>query len=284
MEFRLVLESVQIPVRAELQSGWWVLLVPSDHWNAAAAELDAYTSENLSSDSVMPALPTVYPGGKTGAAVYAAVILMIGFLSLPGALGIDLYSAGNSQAGLVVAGQWWRTMTALTLHADFGHLASNLVFGVLFGILAGRALGGGVGWSGIVLAGTLGNLANALIQDADHRSIGASTAVFATLGILVALALRPRTQTRESLLRRWSPLIGGVMLLAFIGVGGERTDVMAHVTGFLAGLLVGWACRYLPVRWLGDGRVQFATAFATVAFVALAWVVALGTPHWFPLS
>ena len=38
-------------------------------------------------------------------------------------------------------GEWWRAWTALTLHLDGPHLAANLVAGVWFGYLAGRADG-----------------------------------------------------------------------------------------------------------------------------------------------
>ena len=84
------------------------------------------------------------------------------------------------QAGLIRAGEWWRTFTALGLHADPLHLAGNLIYGLIFGFLAGQLLGWGLAWSGLLLAGALGNLLNAFLQAPTHSSIGASTAVFAT--------------------------------------------------------------------------------------------------------
>lgn len=107
-------------------------------------------------------------------------------------------------------------------------------FGAVFGLLAGRVLGGGVAWLTILLGGALGNGINVMIQEPTHRSIGASTPVFAAMGVLVAYALRPRESHDDTLLKRWTPLIGGSLLLAFTRVEGERTDVAAHCTGFLA--------------------------------------------------
>jgi membrane associated rhomboid family serine protease len=75
--------------------------------------------------------------------------------------------------------------------------------------------------------------------------------------------------------RRWSPLIGGVLLLAFTGVGGERTDVAAHLTGFLAGMLIGWVGCRLPDHWLASRRVQKSAGIATIAMIAAAWIVGL---------
>ncbi len=104
-----------------------------------------------------------------------------------------------SHAGLIREGEWWRAVTALGLHADAVHLAGNMVFGIVFGFLAGELLGWGLAWFGMLLAGALGNALNAFVQAPGHTSIGASTAVFATLGILAAYTWkRRRTQ-----INRW---------------------------------------------------------------------------------
>jgi membrane associated rhomboid family serine protease len=223
---------------------------------------------------IRTAMP-VHSGAVTGVLAYAVVILSVGIITLPAGPGGPLFLDGQMQAGEVLGGQVWRTVTALTLHLDVGHLASNLLFGALFGFLAGRVLGGGVAWLSIVVAGALGNLVNAMVQAPQHQSVGASTAVFAALGVIVASALRPRWSSRESLLRRWAPLVAGVMLLSLIGVGGERTDVMAHVTGWMAGLVIGWGSSRLPDHWLSRRTVQWWTGFAAIAIVSLSWLVAI---------
>ncbi len=67
--------------------------------------------------------------------------------------------------------------------------------------------------------------------------------VFALLGLLAAYAWRRRADSGERWAYRWAPLIAGVFLLGFTGVGGENTDVLAHLTGFITGSATGW--------WLG---------------------------------
>lgn len=275
MELRLVLEASGIGAIARHQRGWWLLVVDPSDLPAAMQELEEYRQENASRSTAVASAVPVYGGSGVGVAVYATIILMVGLASMPWGLALDLFTPGEMQAGKVMSGELWRVVTALSLHLDEGHLASNLLFGVLFGLLAGRTLGGGVAWLSIVTAGSLGNFVNACVQNPDHTSIGASTAVFAALGVLVADALRPRTSTQQSLLRRWTPLVGGIMLLAFIGVGGGRVDVIAHVTGFLSGVLIGWGSSRLPQSWLADSRVQFITGTIAVALIALAWVVAM---------
>ncbi len=274
-ESRLVLASAGVSAEAHQDDGWWMLVVRSDDAATARTELDAYQREN--SDSLPRrriAIP-IYGGAATGAGVYAAVILLVALFSETSAYGVPWRSVGRMQAGLVMDGQWWRVVTALTLHLDAGHILSNLVFGLVFGVLAGRVLGGGVAWLVIVIAGALGNFANAIVQPSDHSSIGASTAVFAALGLLVAHALRPRSHVQDKLFKRWSPLIAGALLLAFIGVGGERTDVTAHVTGFLGGMLVGWIGCRLPGRWLASRKVQISAGVAAIGLVTAAWIVGL---------
>src|SRR4029434_3541962 len=105
-------------------------------------------------------------------------------------LSLDWFGAGRLQAGGVVGGEWWRAVTALTVHVEIDHLLGNLAFGAFFGYFAGRYLGVGVGWLAIVVAAALANGFDALLQPSAHRSIGASTAVFAALGMLTAYTWR----------------------------------------------------------------------------------------------
>jgi membrane associated rhomboid family serine protease len=175
----------------------------------------------------------------------------------------------------VRAGEVWRVVTALTLHADVGHLLSNLGFGALYGFFAARLIGPGMAWLAILLGGAFGNLANAWLQAPEHRSIGASTAVFAALGLLAAYSLRVQMTRGQSWAYRWGPLIGGIALLGFTGTGGENTDVTAHGTGFVAGAVLGLGASYLGAPTLARVALQRATATLALALVIGAWVVGL---------
>jgi membrane associated rhomboid family serine protease len=272
---RLVLSAAGISAEAGYRDGWWLLVVNSADLAISDAELEAYRQENPVQSAGQNTAVPVYGGAAAAVLVYAGIIILIFVLTSESAFGLEWLTAGRMQAGSVMAGESWRTVTALTLHLDAGHILSNLVFGAVFGLLAGHVLGGGVAWLTIVVAGALGNFINAMVQSPTHSSIGASTAVFAALGVIVSHALRPRSSVQERPLRRWSPLIGGVLLLAFTGVGGEHTDVVAHLTGFLAGLMIGWVGCGLPDHWLASGAIQKSAGLATVALVALAWIVGL---------
>ena len=126
----------------------------------------------------------------------------------------------------------------------------------------------------MVLASASANFLNTLLLQSAHRSIGASTAVFAALGLVSGYVWRARLMAQDRWPYRLGPIIGGVALLAFTGTGDENTDIGAHLAGFACGFLTGvfltLAARYLPQRSL-----QFASGFLAIAIVIIAWSVAL---------
>lgn len=270
MEGCLVLTAVGIAAEAVQRGGQWELVVAAEDAGRAGIELDEYRCENQGRGGTA-APPPVYSGAAAAIIVAGSGLLLVAALLARAPFGVDLLAIGRMQAGALLAGQWWRSITALTLHLDAGHLVSNLVLGGLLGGLACRTIGGGVGLLVLVLAGALGNTINALLQPPNHTSIGASTAVFAALGVTVAHALRRRPADARGWLKRWSPLVAGLVLLGFIGVGGQRTDVGAHAAGWLAGLVIGWFVCRLPEAVLSHARLQCSAGGAAVGIVAAAW-------------
>jgi membrane associated rhomboid family serine protease len=253
----------------------WALLVPAHSYAEALAQLEVYERENPPRRRAAPAEP-LHGAAWTGSLAYAAIILLVGYLAGTFAFGRDWLGAGALVAGPTRAGEWWRAVTALTLHLDVGHLLANLGFGTVFGLLAGQLLGTGVAWATVLAAAGTANLMNAFIQPATHSSVGASTAVFATLGLLAAYAWRRRHGEGERWAYRWAPLIAGVFLLAFTGAGGERTDVLAHLTGFFTGAIAGIA--HGTWRVPRGAVAQVVAATAALAVIAGTWVLALGSP------
>jgi len=109
-----------------------------------------------------------------------------------------------------------------------------------------------------------------------HETIGASTAVFAMLGIVGAYAWRTGSTGVTRWAHRWAPLVAAVALLALTGAGGERTDVVAHLAGFLAGAVMGTLQAHVPDR-LRTPVLQWSAGIASVAVVIGAWSWALLT-------
>jgi len=176
--------------------------------------------------------------------------------------------------------------TALTLHADFGHLFANLATGLVFAWALLPLLGSGWTWMGLVLSGAAGNLLNAwCYRGGGHLSIGASTAVFGGLGLLagwqVVAALQARRVPRAQAFRMREivlPLAAGLALLAYLGVGneGDHVDIMAHGLGMLCGAIFGTILAGTRLPEHTPGRFQKILANAALSLPWLAWLWVLG--------
>ena len=66
-----------------------------------------------------------------------------------------------------------------------------------------------------------------------------------------------------------------MILLSYLGTSGERTDVFAHVAGFLAGLLLGALYAKSGDKIMVGTRTQLLLGVVAVAFLGLTWLIAL---------
>jgi membrane associated rhomboid family serine protease len=273
-ELALVLTARGIPYQRQPGVAGWELWVPMLSAPAAAAELTLYRHENARQVGSRP-LEEVGEGWA-GVLWYVATLLAVFFALHADLLNRDWLGAGRLEAGPLLGGEWWRALTALTVHVELAHLGGNLAFGAFFGYAVGRYLGHGVGWLAVLLAAGGANVVNAWVQAPAHRSIGASTAVFAALGLLVAYTWR-RGYLRDTPWRaRIAPIVAGLGLLAFTGTSGENTDLGAHLFGFGGGFLLGLVvARFARVAWLESSRVQRACGALAVLVLAAAWTVGL---------
>jgi rhomboid protease GluP len=138
--------------------------------------------------------------------------------------------------------EWWRPLTALFLHADAAHVLSNGLSGMFVFAAVTTAFGRARGWTLLAIAAIGGNIASAAVNHAtDYHSIGASTAVFAAVGLLTGRAVRLLFHLPTAYRTRamFVPFATGAVVLALYGVGGSaHIDVGAHLTGFVAGVMV----------------------------------------------
>jgi membrane associated rhomboid family serine protease len=248
----------------------WDIYVPAPRAPEARTELAQYVFENKR--AIGQRRVEEVGDGLPGTIAYLVILVVVFFCVHARAVSLDWFGAGVFVAGRVLAGEWWRTVTALTLHWDLDHLAGNLVFGAFFGFFTGRYLGRGIGWLAVLFAATLANVLAALLLEPGHTSLGASTAVFAALGILTAYTWR-RGYLRETPWRwRIAPIVAGLGLLAFTGAGGENTDLFAHLAGFIVGFGTGLGlARWLTLPRLKSRTTQRVCAAAALLLVAGSW-------------
>jgi rhomboid protease GluP len=224
-----------------------------------------------------PQPPAIVPfgGAALGSAVYTAVLVLAAWCAGSGLFGADWTALGAVQSRAAGGFDAWRALTALTLHVDQLHLFSNLLFGIAVGAVVSKIFGPGVAWASILGAGALANLVEMLIAPPEHRALGASTAVFAALGLLSGFGWRLRAGLRERRFYRWAPLIAGVCLLTLLGAGTEHVDVLGHLLGFLAGVLLGWIYARADMPRSRSMRIQALAATGALLALMGAWALAL---------
>jgi rhomboid protease GluP len=269
-----VLHAVSIPYEIISNENNCALIVPENMAEKAKYELWQYDTENHPPARRSAALIPKYQNGIWGVAVYVIVISIVAWLAAEATFNRDWFAAGRIDGALIRDGEWWRSVTALTLHSGLRHLMGNIGFGILFGLMAGALVGPGIAWLTIILSSSAANILNTVLLESSHRAIGASTAVFAALGLVAGYSWRAKLMAQDSWPRRLGPIIGGIALLAYTGTGDENTDIGAHlagfVCGFFSGILVTKIHYYLPQR-----NIQRAAGVAAVSLIVLAWAAAL---------
>lgn len=273
-DWAFVLDAVGVPYERRTTATGASLWVEPEHHARAAHELRHYLRENRRS-AVAPVVWPNHPHAIYGVIGYALVLIAVTFAVLMGAGDNNWKSAGVLDAGFLHRGEWWRVLTALTLHGDVLHLLSNLAFGALFGYPAARLFGPGVAWLLILLGAGLAYGIDALLHPPQHHLLGASTAVFTALGLVASYGWRRHLRNWSPWMRNSAPLVAGIALLAFTGTGGENTDILAHLAGFVVGTGIGALCAHLPMPAPGRFRVQWIAGLAALALLALAWTLAL---------
>ncbi len=269
----LVLSSAQIPHQLIDDSDSCALVVPAAESARAASELRLYDEENP------PPIPQPRPKIELqdplpGLIGYVLLVCLVAGLAGYTFFGKDWLAAGRVDGELIRQGEIWRLFTALTLHGSVKHLLGNLVFGVFFGLFAGRLLGSGVAWLVIVLAAATGNAINVMLLEPSHRAIGASTAVFAALGLLAGYVWKGRFMRQDGWSNRYGPIVGGLALLMYTGTGGPNTDIGAHLLGFVCGFAAG----IMLIRFgltSNDAHVQRVSGSLAVLLIILSWLIAL---------
>ena len=273
-EWALVLAAEGLSPRLERSAGAFILSVPPPETARAESALSEYDLEHLPQREETGLVEEEGSSWGLAGALGITAGLMC-FFVVTGSRGqaSRWFVDGSAVAELILQGELWRSVTALTLHADLPHLIGNALFGTLFMAAVFRTLGPGFGGLLVLASGVLGNLVNALVHGSAHSSVGASTAIFGAVGLLGGLGVAHRVSRGGRGLRAWAPAAAGLGLLAMLGTG-ERSDLSAHLLGLVAGWLLGvLTARLLPTRPGLAG--QWMLGSAGIALVVGSWELAL---------
>lgn len=272
-EWATVLAAAGIPHRLRSRLDGWALIVAARDADEARETLDAYDSENRP-ETTRPHRASAEPVRGAAGVGIAVGLVLIGFFAVTGprATRSAWFERGGANAERIVAGEWWRTVTALTLHADAPHVVGNAAASAVLVGAVSYHCGPGLGLWLVLLAGIGGNALTAIAHGAHYDSVGASTALFGAIGILAALQIIARGRFPVAR-KRWTVVAASLALLALLGASPDA-DLLAHLFGLLVGGglgLIGALLRRWPLRPL----TQWALAVAVPTFVIGAWLRAV---------
>ena len=128
----LIAEGIQSKV-VRTEAGFTVAVASGDAL-AAREILDSWQTERSERSRRLAIPPARGASTLEAAMAYACALTLVAFhvgLENSGRWA-DFRELGKSQAALVLEGQWWRLITALTLHADLPHVLGNTLFGGFF--------------------------------------------------------------------------------------------------------------------------------------------------------
>jgi len=183
---------------------------------------------------------------------------------------VVLMRLGAKVNSLIVAGEYWRFVTPVFLHAGFLHLAFNMLF--LYSIGPGlESLFGHRRFLGVFLcAGVLGNVASFAFTPG--ISVGASGALFGLVGGFLYFWLRKPRAGRQI----GKQMLSLILFNIIYGFINPSVDNWAHLGGLTGGFLAS-ASLGLP----GEKSGPQIKVPAAAALLALAW---LGVRYGFSLQ
>ena len=249
-----------------------LLSVREDEVERALASLSAYEQENPR--KVEERIEPMETGSMLAGSAVALMLLLFFFVTDQWLPALPWFDRGSADAQRILQGELWRTVTALTLHADVAHALSNAVAVFLFFSAVASMVGVGLGGALVLLAGTGGNLANAFLHGSPHVAVGASTAVFGAVGILGSLGVVRRRPSALSRWRAWLPLAAALALLGMLGSSGERVDIWAHLCGLLVGAVLGMLIALVTPRTPASLPIQWTCGTAASAVLIYCWILA----------
>jgi membrane associated rhomboid family serine protease len=270
-EWELVLLAQGLSPSLQRSPDGVVLSVPHTEVDRALASLSAYERENPR--KLAERVEPMESGSLLAGVAVALMLLIFFYITVQWLPALSWFARGSADAERILQGELWRTVTALTLHADVAHAVSNAVAAALFLSAVSSIVGAGLGGALVLLAGAGGNLVNAFMHGSPHVAVGASTAVFGAVGLLGSLGMIRRRRRAVSRWRAWLPVAATLALLSMLGSGGQRVDIWAHLLGLLVGAVLGILIALVTPRAPGL-RIQWACGIAAVAVLIYCWTAA----------
>lgn len=220
-------------------------------------EDDMYSS-NSKSNRVPKLIASLSPIAITCSILLINIIV---FLIMDLSFGWSIYNTFVEQGGIsydtiVKDHQFYRFLSHMFIHADMDHLFGNMIVLFFIGTQVEKRLGryrylilyfiGG-------LVAAITSLGYNRIQDSSTLSIGASGAIFAVVGAMVAIVIFNKREFEEIGIRQ---LLFFVVISIINGMNAQGIDNAAHVGGLLAGLILGQVLYFDAINKKKGGKYE----------------------------
>lgn len=170
----------------------------------------------------------------------------------------------------VANGEWYRLFTAMFLHENFWHIASNMIVLYFIGPILETLLGRTRYLLVYIVGGLAGNAVSYFFMPAVAAALGASGAIAGVFGCLIVVGLRAKILDPAM-------IVLVLVLNVVTPLQNSAIDWRAHLGGFTAGLLMGATYAFIPeiLRALGrepgagaaNARVLNTVQFGTMALI-----------------
>ena len=155
---------------------------------------------------------------------------------------VELFAKVNER---IFAGEIWRLVTPIFLHANFMHLGMNVLLFQILGLQVANLFGPGRMVLLFLGCGVAGSVASLVAEP--RQSIGASGGVLGLAGVLLATGIRAWGRLPPVVRRHLTTGIGlTVVINLALGFFIPNIDNACHIGGLAAGLVMGSLLSFSP--------------------------------------
>ena len=200
------------------------------------------------------------------ALIVAVNVLVFVLLSLTGGAedSVNLYRWGAKFGPAIQAGDWYRLISPVFLHAGLFHIAANTLALVIFGPRLEQEFGSLAFTATYIVAGVCGVAASYLVSPV--LSVGASGAVFGMVGAYGVYLVRNRREFGGQVNRVILNLIFILAINIVFGLVWPGIDQGAHMGGLIAGAAMAFVVSPRKVIEIEDDFMLFGAPIVRTRF------------------
>jgi len=142
-------------------------------------------------------------------------------------IGVNLY---------ITQGEWWRLITPIFIHSGFSHLLFNSFSIFLFGPGLEKIVGKFRFLFIYLFTGIAANIITLFIEPLTYVHLGSSGAIFGLFGYYISIVVFRKEMMSKSNAQVITTIAALSLIMTFLQ---PNINIVGHIFGFLAGLLIG---------------------------------------------